>query len=211
MLNDENSQKRVGHLAVANGFGPNATYQFYRTERWLGRLEAIGAGRYKPVGSFDDPFDVVLAFFLHCHHVKDWLMTGPEWQDGVDPKVKNRAVEQFIEESDALRACADLCNGVKHFQLDNKPRSGFAPEFHSRHVKIDLTGDLPITRIQYVLRTKRDNTDAYALAKECLECWRTFIHESTPESLRDLADRHRNSRSKGQSDAFSCGTSKSVR
>lgn len=175
---------------MAHGFGSTATYQFYRTERWLGRLKAIYGGDFQPIGNWDDPLDHVLAFFFNCHHVKDWLMTGPEWQDEVAPKVKKMAVEQFISESEALSICADLCNGNKHFRLDKKPRSGNTPIFHSKHTKIDTTTGSLIIAARYTFRTVRGDTDAYALAEECFEDWRNFIRESTPESLETLASRY---------------------
>ncbi len=49
---------------MAQGFGTTATYQFHRTERWLGRVKAIYCGEYTPVGNFDNQLDQVLAFSL---------------------------------------------------------------------------------------------------------------------------------------------------
>jgi hypothetical protein len=100
-------------LGVMPELGANATYQYYRTERWLGRMEAIYDGKYTPVGNSDDLLDHILAFFLNCYHIKDWLKNGPEWQVDVDGGLKRMAVEQFVTESEALCICADLCNGNK--------------------------------------------------------------------------------------------------
>src|ERR1035437_4070866 len=126
---------------MAQGLGENATYQFYRTERWLGRLQAIYSGKHTPVGNWDDPMDHVLAFFLNCYHIKDWLKAGPEWREDVTPEVRRKAVEQFVEESEVLRICADLCNGNKHFLLSHAPRSGTVPELKSVHTKVDTSTD----------------------------------------------------------------------
>jgi hypothetical protein len=178
---------------MALGFGTNATYQFYRTERWLGRMKAIYSGKYTSLGNSEDHLDHILAFFLNCYHIKDWLKSGPEWQDGVDIDVKNWAVEQFVTESPALSICADLCNGNKHF-VGRKLRSGVTPTFHSEHTRIDTTTSVPVKTTRYTFRTKRGDTDAYDLAEECLESWRRFIRESTPESLKVLARRNPNYR-----------------
>jgi hypothetical protein len=175
---------------MAQNFGSTATHQFYRTERWLGRLKAIYCGEYTPIGNFDETLDHVLAFFLNCHHIKDWLKSGPEWHDNVDSSVKKMAVEQFVTESEALTICADLCNGNKHFHFDRDLRSGTAPTFGSVHINVDTTKATPVKTIRYTLKTKRGDTDAYALAEECLELWRGFIfRDSTPESLQTLASR----------------------
>ena len=36
--------------SVSLGFGETATFQFFRTERWLGRIQAIHEGDYKQLG-----------------------------------------------------------------------------------------------------------------------------------------------------------------
>ncbi len=171
-------------------FGSNATFQFYRTERWLGRLRRIYSGESQELGDWDDPLDYVLAFFLNCHHIKDWLRCGPEWLDQVDKEVKGKAIEQFVAESEALRICADICNGNKHFTLDHY-RSGSVPASHSRRVKIDPPRGMKVTSIKLTLRTVRGPTDALELAQECFELWRQFIRNSTPESINALAERYR--------------------
>lgn len=166
-------------------------FNFYRTERWLGRLEAICDGRFTQLGTFDVLLDYFLAFFLNCHHIKDWLATGPEWHEDLCPNLKRKAIEQFINESEALSICADLCNGFKHFEFKaDSLRSGVAPASHSLHTVFDLTGNEPLTTRRYTFRTKRGETDVYALAKECVDAWRTFIRESTTASLQNLADKN---------------------
>jgi hypothetical protein len=167
-----------------HGFGTNATYQFYRTERWLARVKAIYVGEYQPVSKWDVPLDHVLAFFLNCYHIKDWLKSGPEWQDDVEPSVKARAVEQFVIESEALTICGQLCNGNKHFRFDE------TLSLACEHTKFDTTTGTLITTTRFTFKTQRGDTDAYALAQECLEAWRSFIHDSTAESLMKLANRH---------------------
>jgi hypothetical protein len=175
---------------VVQSFGANATYQFYRTGRWLGRLQAIYNGEHTPVGNSDEPLDYVLAFFLNCYHIKDWLKAGPEWREDVAPEVRNKAVEQFVEESEVLRICADLCNGNKHFRLKQAPRSGSAPELKAIHTKVDTSTDPQTKTTRYILRTERGDDDALQLATECFECWASFIRFSTAESLLDLAARN---------------------
>ena len=143
-----------------------------------------------PLGSFDEPLDHVLAFFLNCYHIKDWLISGPQWLDETDPEIKRRAVEQFVTDSEELKICADLCNGTKHFHFDRKLRSEKPTTFRSTHTKIDLSHAKPIKTIRYTFRTPRGDDDAYALAEQCLNAWRDFIWGSTAESLRALASRN---------------------
>ena len=134
---------------------------------------------------------IISSLFLNCYHVKDWLKSGPEWHDDLAPKLKKMAIEQFVTESPALCICADLCNRNKHFQLDKAPRSGSVPAFHRVHSRVEITAEGPLKTNRYTFRTQRGVEDAYTLAKECLESWRKFIfYDSTPETLRDLANRN---------------------
>ncbi|MGO9239224.1 MAG: hypothetical protein ACLQBJ_00310 [Bryobacteraceae bacterium] len=176
------------------GFGDKATFQLCRTQRWLDRLGAICGGEYRPLGTWDDPLDYVLAFYLNCYHVKDWLKRDPKWQEDVPKKLKSAAVEQFINETEALCICADLCNGNKHFRLRRAPRSGSSPEFLGEHTRIDHTTEPAVTSRRYSLKTARGRVDAYELAVECLQAWRRLVRESTPDSLKQLADRNKRDR-----------------
>lgn len=175
---------------MAQSLRANATYQFFRTERWLGRLQAIYNGEHTPVGNWDDPLDHVLAFFLNCYHIKDWLKAGPDWHKDVPLEVREKAVEQFVEETEVLRICADLCNGNKHYRLRRGPRSGTAPELMAVHHKVDTSTNPPTKTTRYTLCTARGNDDALQLATECFECWRKFIRYSTAKSLQELAARN---------------------
>ena len=172
-------------------FGTTATDQFFRTERWLGRIEAIYNGTYVQVGNSDDVLDHILAFFINCYHIKDWLQNGPGWHDDVDPRLKKKAIEQFVTESPALCICADLCNGNKHLKLNERPpRSGSVPALHRVHYRVDSTAEGPLKTTKYTLRTQRGFEDAHTLARECFDAWESFIRKSTLESLRDLANRN---------------------
>jgi len=179
---------------MSQDFGTTATYQFYRTGRWLDRVRTTCSSDYIPGSKSDNEsdnaLDYVLAFFLNCYHVKDWLKKGPGWRDDVEPTVKRKAIEQFINESDALSICADLCNGSKHFNLDEEPRSGRTPEVLGEHHRVDLTQSPPIKTIRYTVRTGYGDFEARALAERCFEQWKNFIDQSTPQSLEALAKRN---------------------
>ena len=175
---------------MQQGIGPTATYQFYRAERWLGRLDDICCGKYASRSIAMDALDYVLTFFLNCHHIKDWLIAGPEWCDTVCARTKKLAVEQFVTESKALSICADLCNRNKHFRLDRKRRSGITPELRYITTSDNLATDPRTTTIRVILQTLRGDTDAYALAEECIDAWREFIRTATPDSLLELAKRN---------------------
>ena len=61
----------------------------------------------KFAGPGEDP---VYTFFEHCYHLKDWIKEDNTAQKlGVD-----KFVEDFINNNNCLRVCADLCNASKH-------------------------------------------------------------------------------------------------
>lgn len=181
---------------MPKGFGDVAQEQFHRAERWLHRLSAISNGTFHPIsdeGFHDNPQDYVFAAFQNCYHIKDWLKNAPGWKDSIPDETKADAVEQFIEECKALKICADLCNGTKHFDLRNV-RSGSTPEFLVRRTKTDVSSVPPTTTTHFTLRTSGGDVDAYILANECLEEWKQFIFKSTSETLQALANRNKRSK-----------------
>ena len=91
--------------------------QYERMQRSYDRFREINSRLADKVSS--DYEDDVYAFFMHCYHLKDWIKN--------DAPVKSRMpnlgtdVEQFINESEALSLCADLCNSLKRLELDRSP------------------------------------------------------------------------------------------
>lgn len=88
--------------------------QYERMRRSKRRLERIATGR-EDAGS-DDARDALVHFFQDAYHLKDWIKNDDEVPTDVDP-------EDAIENSDALRLCADLANGTKHLKLQ-RTRTG---------------------------------------------------------------------------------------
>jgi hypothetical protein len=87
--------------------------QWQRVQRWHQQVSAIGAGEF-PFNDVESyrPWagDVIYAFFMNCFHLKDWLVgSGAATED---------AVNAFIDASEAMRWCRDICHGMKHFRLD---------------------------------------------------------------------------------------------
>jgi hypothetical protein len=81
---------------------------------WIGRLDLRLVSEYAT-----DEVDFAYAFFMNCYNLKDWLKrsarAGKAWRS---------RVENLIEPDSAvgLSVCADICNGVKHFELRRKDR-----------------------------------------------------------------------------------------
>ena len=85
--------------------------QYDRVKRSHARLLRT-ADSLHDVGS-DDARDTLFHFCQDAYHLKDWLKNA-------DPPVlsNTRAVEDFVNDKEAMQICADLCNGAKHFRID---------------------------------------------------------------------------------------------
>jgi len=144
--------------------------QYDRMRRWYDRFAALAQGRPHNMPS-DNYLDEIYAFFLNCHHLKDWIKRDPS----VDASVQ-RQVEVHIDSSRPLRLCADLCNSLKHLRLTKKPRSGENPQFGSKHFGLALgSGPAAISLQYYELETNAGPMDVLALATQCLAAWDAFL------------------------------------
>ena len=114
--------------------------------------------------------DEVYAFFINCYHQKDWIKNDRS----VDPAVA-KSVEEFINNSEDLSLCADLCNGAKHLRLTRGTRSGGDPQFGKREFKAGLGGPETTISVKYSIDTSSGQVDAFELATKCLQAWKGFI------------------------------------
>jgi hypothetical protein len=144
--------------------------QWERVIRWYRRFKEISERKNISQASPQDEDDV-FAFFMNCHHLKDWIKNDPS-QDEMQGKI-----EEFINNSTSLSICADLCNGIKHLTID-KSRSGQNPRFggKTQRVYYDQT---PIVVCQgYTIVAGNNTFDAFDLAFQCMMDWHRFIYLS---------------------------------
>jgi hypothetical protein len=118
--------------------------------------------------------DDVYAFFLHCYHLKDWVKN--------DTSVKSRMpnigtdVERFVNESEALSLCADLCNSLKRLEL-KRSSGGERPTFGLKqyHHRLGLGSGRSIRLEWLIERNNKPPIDAFELATECIAEWDKFL------------------------------------
>src|SRR6516225_1807549 len=135
--------------------------QYERMQRSYDRFREIRSANKVPSDYEDD----IYAFFMHCYHLKDWVKN--------DTSVKTRMpnigadVEQFINESEALRLCADLCNSSKRLEL-KRDSSGERPTFGRKqyHHQLNLGSGRSIRLEWLVQRNNKPAIDAFQLATE---------------------------------------------
>lgn len=149
--------------------------QLERAERYLIRMRAIYAGVFAQDHNTHDYEDDVLSFFMHCYHVRDWIVRLNR------VGVTARDVDQFIDAKPCLRICTDLCNGAKHCRLTRPARSGSQPHVagkqYSASTWLTGSGGGEVLQAKYTIVTSQGTIDALALAEECIECWRIYVGE----------------------------------
>jgi hypothetical protein len=149
--------------------------QFERMMRWYRRFEDIRWSRYKPFSdgvSAEEVFwqhtDDVLAFFLNCYHLKDWIK-----QDDTISESARDEVETYINENKCLRICADLCNSIKHLKLTSRRELADVALDSSLWTSVGTDSNYILVKVSVVV----DDTeqDAFELASECIQKWQEFV------------------------------------
>jgi|SRR5262245_2086512 len=141
--------------------------QYNRMKRWSARLTD---------NSFE-PRDVddFYAFFSCCFHLKDWLKADP----AVDPALGAEAERYVQNHVVALRLCADLANGSKHFIIDKYVR-------HSADARVErliADSDLPVDDLppdandMIIVFANGVAWPAFWVAKRCVEAWERFLQK----------------------------------
>ena len=146
--------------------------------RYLNRIRAIyrGVSDHHPSG--EEYFDDVVAFFVQCHHMYDWLCTAK------DANVTRATVANFIDSNEELRVCADICNQAKHCILrSTRTESGISQlsAFDLRISGSSLVGP-PIFMSKYRVYCGDKEYDALELAERCHALWASFLEDLATKS-----------------------------
>jgi hypothetical protein len=154
--------------------------QYERMQRFYDRFRQIKPGLTDKISS--DYEDDVYAFFLHCYHLKDWVKN--------DTSVKSRMpnigtdVERFVNESEALSLCADLCNSLKRLEL-KRSSGGERPTFGLKqyHHRLGLGSGRSIRLEWLIEQNNKPPIDAFELATECIAEWDKFLQRLVSQIL----------------------------
>lgn len=150
--------------------------QFERAKRYLARIEIIYAGIFSEAGHNREAYDDdVISFFIHCYHVRDWIVHLNK------VGITARQVDLYIDSHQALRICADLANGSKHCKLTRSLRSDHQPHIagKERHTTTWLTGNGggDVMKCKYTVLSNTVFVDALELARECIQLWELYMLE----------------------------------
>ena len=154
--------------------------QYERLQRAYDRFREFNLALTDKISS--DYEDEVYAFFMYCYHLKDWIKN--------DSSVKSRMpnigtdVEQFINESEALSLCVDLCNSLKRLEL-KRSSSGERPTFGRKqyHHRLNIGSGSSIRLEWSIERNNKPPIDAFELATECIAEWDKFLQRLKSQIL----------------------------
>jgi hypothetical protein len=153
----------MGHLPK----GIRVKVQYDRVVRWHRRFEEHYSGK-SHTKSIEEDCDDVLAFFIFCHQLKDWVIK--------DTTIPRREIEKFINENECLSICADIANGIKHLGIDETrtPRSG---QDLRMHAGVYITGDKlsDVGLRMYITKDDGTQIEAFEIATECVGKWTEFL------------------------------------
>ena len=143
--------------------------QVERTERYLNRIRKIYEGTsilWEERRYYEDD---VISFFMHCYHIKDWIVKLNK------VKVTSSEIDDFINQHEALKICADLCNGSKHCELTRTPRTGQQPHVASSEYWADNSDQSTVVIGKFSVLSNGDFHDALDLAEKCMALWNRCI------------------------------------
>lgn len=148
--------------------------QFERTKRYLARIEGLYSGVFSASGHDRDTYDDdVISFFIHCYHIRDWIIHLNKLGITV------RQVDSYINEHKELRICADLANGSKHCKLTRSLRTECQPHIAGKERRtstwLTSNGGGEVMKSKYTVLSNTELLDALELAKECVNLWGSFI------------------------------------
>lgn len=148
--------------------------QLERAKRYLKRIEQIYAGVFCSKDYDKDAYeDDVVSFFIHCYHVRDWIVHLNRLG------INARDVDAYINSHKALKICADLANGSKHCKITRTLRTGRQPHFGATGRRestwISGGGGGEVVKSSYTILSGTEFIDALVLAKECIELWDEYV------------------------------------
>jgi len=140
--------------------------QYNRVLRWYERFEKIHNGLDKR--GFEHKKDDILAFFINCHQLKDWIKN--------DTDVSKTKVEKFVSKNDCLKYCADIANGAKHPSLEKGPR--IANKLDTLRVAVSVDRDNKKAIPFLIIRDSQGNIkDTFEIATEAVQKWEEFFQK----------------------------------
>lgn len=149
--------------------------QVERTYRYLERIRSFYKGIQAPYHSISGFEDDMISFFMHCYHIRDWVIH-------LNKKGLSASnVDKFINENMELKICADFCNGSKHYKLTRGIRTEHQPALAVRNYEgwsyASITSEFKqnLEKANFSILANGKEYDSLELAEKCYLLWKQFI------------------------------------
>ncbi|EJO9870458.1 hypothetical protein NU768_004481 [Vibrio vulnificus] len=144
--------------------------QLERVERYLKRVRSIYTGDTSV--EWEDRLyheDDVHSFFLHCHHLQDWV------EELNQIGITQQDIRKFIKSHTVLRICTDLANATKHCKLKHQKVTGYKhqPTVSGSIHQENVLGNG--VKSKFSITSGYAWYDALEVAEECFRLWQEFI------------------------------------
>ena len=138
--------------------------QFARVQRWQQRaLRTVDSGEQHPE-------DYVYAFCQNAYHLRDWLQNSGA--------ASQRDLDELMARTPALKLRRDVCNGSKHFVLDQRRTSTDHIGLMREYVPPPVTDREPGERLRLLTVEGQDGSvnffEIEDLLEQCVGAWRDF-------------------------------------
>jgi len=141
--------------------------QYDRLLRWHQRIAEYPVTKPSSPEA-DEYLDFVLAFFLNCFALKDWLRNANV--------VDGNEVDKFVHSDPDLQICRDICNGSKHYKITT-PSIDDSFSIVREVVPDPHFGEFAYPGPRLVIYAGENQHDILELAKSCIDAWRNFLQE----------------------------------
>lgn len=140
--------------------------QWNRVQRYHEKVKSFSRGGSKQ--NDEEMLDVIISFFLHAYHLKDWVKSSTE---DLDEELKHLFSKA---NSNAMFICRNLAQGIKHLSLDD-------PELDEKttiaHQNVTVYVGTGMSRYSWDVSLDGKKIDVCCLANECLGEWTEFLRK----------------------------------
>lgn len=147
-------------------------FQWGRVIRWYKRAGQIKVKSETAGAELEaDDFDILIAFFQNCYHLRDWLeVSRPDLREKLD---------DFFEQNFEMKGCRDVCHGFKHKKLT---RPSLDADFNIVRIYdyLEIMGSGPYKNpVKYNIAFADGNDirkyDLFDFAGKCFNLWKSFL------------------------------------
>ncbi|KSV16327.1 hypothetical protein DA01_05855 [Dehalococcoides mccartyi] len=146
--------------------------QWGRVGRWFERVNQIRIVSETPGTDLEaGDFDVIIAFFENCYHLRDWLeVSRPDL---------NKKINDFFASHFEMKGCRDVCHGFKHKKLTRPSLDAYFNIVRVYDYLEEMGSGPHKNPVKYNIAFAEGNDirkyDLFDFAERCFDLWKGFL------------------------------------